>query len=118
MTPQYYAEHAEELKAKAAQRYADNPAKLIARSRAYYAENKQKCKAQTAGYRVKNAEKLKASGAKHRTEISPSYAARAIGLKTSQLTPEILALKREQLTLHRLARQLRKAKDESSTDTR
>jgi hypothetical protein len=43
---------------------------------------------------------------------------KTLGLRANEITPELIALKREQLTLRRLARQLKEAANESSKDTR
>ncbi len=52
----------------------------------------------------------------HAAELTDYYVASSMGLKKSQCTPELLAMKREQLLARRLARQLKKAADESSKD--
>jgi hypothetical protein len=54
---------------------------------------------------------LKAWGA--RQALEPTYVAQRLGIPISRLTPELLDLKREQLTIHRLSKQLKRAKNET-----
>ena len=58
------------------------------------------------------------SKAKDRAELGPRYLARTIGLPLSMTPADLLELKRQQLTAHRLARQLKEANHESSKDPR
>ena len=46
------------------------------------------------------------------------YIYKTLGMRWGQITPELIEMKREQLTLRRLARQLKEAANESSKDTR
>jgi hypothetical protein len=51
-------------------------------------------------------------------QMTRSYLASLIDIKVQDLTPEVEAMKRDALTLRRLARQLRKgASDEGSKDS-
>lgn len=48
--------------------------------------------------------------------LAPGYVAKCLGIPLSNIPAELLQMKREQITLRRLARQLRRASDESSED--
>ena len=101
-----------------------NPEKVVARSAAYRKANHEKAAAYKAAYRKENPEKHAAKNAawgkanpekvaaikkSSVLEMRPAYIAGVIGLPTSHLTPELLALKREQLTTHRLSKQITQA---------
>lgn len=61
--------------------------------------------ARMAAYRKENPEKEAAA----RLEMLPAYVAARLSIPVAVLTPELLALKREQLSIHRLSRQINKA---------
>lgn len=96
---------------------AANPEKFSARSAAWNAANAEKVAAYQAAYRAAyypaNFEKIAARRADYVASLSASYLSSLLGIPTAQLTPELLELKREQLSLRRLARQLKKAANES-----
>jgi len=51
-------------------------------------------------------------------QMSPRYVAHILKMDMEQITTELIAMKREQLTIRRLARQLKEKANESSTDPR
>lgn len=87
----------------------------------YRARKAEAAKATTA-YRQKHKDDVlrwsRESKAKDRAELGPRYLARTIGLPLTMTPAHLLELKRQQLTAHRLARQLKDATDESSKDPR
>ena len=58
-------------------------------------------------YREKNKEKIKQYKLKYVSIVHPWYAASLIGIKLDSLPQEIIELKREQLQIHRIARELK-----------
>jgi hypothetical protein len=48
--------------------------------------------------------------------MTPAYVAKVMRIKVADLTPEILAMKREQIFICRLSRQLKEKACESSKD--
>ena len=92
------------------------PGKFKARKTAYRNANQEKAKAWNSKYRKANREKLKDKAAKLVAEMGKSYISTLTGIPAAFLTPEVLAIKREQLETHRLAKQLRQAtKDEHAS---
>lgn len=116
-------EKANPEKVRAAQkaRYAANPEKARAASRAWYAANPDKANAATKAWFAANPEKANAAyrrlGRKYTNELHPVYIAQILKIKVKDLTPHLLALKQEQLTIHRLSKQLKKALHESIQHT-
>ena len=89
------------LCAVAAARYAANPEKAKARQVAWRAANPEKVKALDAVWRARNPEKVKARQVAYCDELRPAYVANALRIPVTQVTPELLELKRLQLTIHR-----------------
>lgn len=94
----------------------ENPEKAAARKAAWRKANPENPKERNdrnSAWRKKNPEKLAANrsayGFVERAELRPSYVARMLQIPVSQLTPELLELKREQLLFKRLARDLTQA---------
>ncbi len=104
-----------------------------AKTRAWKAENAARKKAADNAYRERHrdrkieylrsyyeqhqearTEKLK----KEVAEITPRYVADLLKMHPAKLTPELVKLKQEQITLRRMARQLKDAIRESSKDPR
>lgn len=142
----HYKENADAIKAKTRAWDKANRDKVNARHRAWYAANldqARSCKAQYARdhpeknkeWRSKNKEKVKASQAhwieqhqdkrkksvaksqrKAVEQLKPSYISMALRIPVGHIPPDLLAMKQEQLSAHRLARQLKKAANESSKD--
>jgi len=86
-----------------------NPEKVAAQGPAYCKANPEKVAAGKVAYYKKNAEKIHAMAKFVASEMRPAYVATCIGLPVSRLTPELLALKRQQLKTHRLSKQIAKA---------
>ena len=101
---------------------ANNTGRHYKSQRAWAKKNPDKCRKYIDAWRARNKdyalEAGRARAAIRVALISPSYCATIIGIPTAELTPELLALKREQLTIRRLARQLKEKANESSTDPR
>lgn len=114
-------------RAKNRERYAENKDAVLAATAKYRAENKEdlavKRAARNARYRAEEPERLKAQAARqyarhkkalaaktaeHRAELSPGYVASTLGLALPQVSPELLALKREQLLARRALKALNK----------
>jgi hypothetical protein len=104
----YREAHADEKNAKQKIRLDANPDAKNARA------------AKQAIYRDTNRRDLAAKAKRHNkiavNTLAPGYVAKCLGLPLSRTPAELLQLKREQLTLCRLARQLKRASDESSED--
>lgn len=89
----YRAKHREKLNAKAAKWRADNRE----RERAW-------CKK----WRDSRPDKQKEIGTKRTSNLTASYIATSLKMKVSNLTPELIELKREQLLMRRATKQLTK----------
>ena len=74
--------------------YQKDADKFRKRSKAYWQENSEVC-----------IEKGKA----YRRELRAGYVAMTLDMKVSEVPPELIALKREQLAIKRMARELKKA---------
>ncbi len=100
----------------------NNREKYLAKERERRSKNKERYLASHMTWIAKNPEKAKAmrraASAKQTERMNDCYVANALRLKKADAPPELLALKREQLTIHRLARQLKEKANESSTDPR
>ena len=102
------AENPEKHKACVKKWRAENPEKEKATKAKWCAENPEKNRASGAKWRAENPEKVKAIEAQRTAGLASAYVAASCGLKVSQLTPELLELKRAQLQMHRLTKQLNK----------
>lgn len=101
-------------------KFAAHPEVYRARSARWARENPEKANDQSAKWRAANPEKARAAFRKSNSKVAgavtPAYAAQKLGLSVSLLTPELLALKREQLTVSRLAKQLKRRANETLTN--
>ena len=92
------------------------------RQLAWANRNRDKCRQFHNAWKDRNKDNVlmaeKVRNAEQVALASPSYCAGILGIATAELTPELHAMKREQLTTHRLARQLKEKANESSTDPR
>ena len=86
-----------------------NPEKVNATRDAWIKANPEKVAATATAYYKANLEKFTARSKAIASEMRPSYIAQRIGLPVAQLSPELLALKREQLATHRLSKQITQA---------
>lgn len=71
------------------------------------AENLKKRIAAARAWEMANPDARRASRAKAVAELRPAYVASALRIPTEQLTPELLALKREQILNQRALRELK-----------
>ena len=85
------------------------------------ASNKEKVSEYMRRYRSANKEKLLDASRSARSALTDTYISNflvfATGVPRAHITDQLINLKRDQLTMRRLARQLRKASNESSKDT-
>ena len=84
-----------------------NPDKRRAKEAAWRNANPDKRRAKEAAWRNANPDKVKAKGAAQTKALTPSYVASTIGVRVADLTPDLLTLKREQIEIHRLAKQVK-----------
>lgn len=94
--------------------YLANRAKVIGWTTSFIQDGREKpeSKAKRQARGVAYSRKAKEDLADH--YIAQLFCRHDAGLKRSQITPELLAMKREQVLTRRLARQLKKAINESS----
>jgi len=89
-----------------------NLEKLSASQKAYREENREKVLAKNKAYREENREKVlaskKADHIANRKALKDPYIAHLLRMKRSEAPPELLELKREQIRLTRLTRELKK----------
>ena len=78
-------------------------------SRRYNLDNRAEALEKKRAWRVSNPGKAKARDTRNsawsRQKLKPAYVAKALGMPVKQVTPELLELKREQLTYHRLLKE-------------
>lgn len=114
-------------------RHQANRTAVLEKQRAYYQKNKARIlarqrlpaevnRAKTIAWRKANSEKVKAWRRRATANLTDDYVRDRLVTKTTlsrdQLTPALVAMKREEITLRRLARQLKKVINESRTNTR
>jgi hypothetical protein len=91
------------------------------KERARYWKDPDKARKKAEEYRTDKYEDVMRRNREHlkedRENLGPVYVAKVLGMRRKEVPPQLLEMKKEQLTLRRLARQLRKAKNESSKDT-
>lgn len=123
----YRDENKEKLKAYIKARYVENKEKqkdylksyreankekLVAKGKAYCEANKEKRGAYLKSYYASNKDKqldrAKSWREESSKEINDSYCSTVLNIRVKDATPEILELKRQQLKLHRLTKQLKK----------
>ena len=104
----YREENRERLLQEARARYAKNPTPTLLRHIKRWGHK-------LSEYRKYTGERLK----KNREILGDAYVRRSLKEKSkvSEVTPHLMNLKREQLTIYRIARQLKKAANETSKDT-
>lgn len=104
-------------------RQATKP-KIRQLERARYWKDPDKARKEAAQYRAENYDEVTRRNRERmkdeRENLKPRYVAKVLGMKPGEVPPPLLALKTEHLTVLRLLRplkqQLRKARNESSTD--
>ena len=103
----YYAENSEKVRARKAKWRAENPEKVRARHAKYHAENVEKERAIKAKWRAENPEKERAIKAKCRASLTDGYIADLLDLPAKKVPPQLIELKREQILLQRLAKEMK-----------
>jgi len=86
---------------------AENPEKGRASKAKCRAENPEKERARHAKYHAENVEKVRASKAKCRASLNDGYIAELLRLPAKKAPPQLIELKREQILLHRLAKEMK-----------
>jgi len=86
---------------------AENPEKERASAAKYRAENPEKVRARVAKYRAENPEKVRAIKAKCRASLTDGYIADLLDLPAKKVPPQLIELKREQILLQRLAKEMK-----------
>lgn len=84
-----------------------NPEKARAVVKVWILENLQRHRGVRKAWRDANTGRVRGYSEKGRASLTPSYVAAVMGLHTPNLTPELLELKREQLTLYRLSKEIK-----------
>ena len=87
----------------------ENPKKAAKKDAEWARNNRDKRVVICTKYREANRSQISQSEKARKNKISDGYAAQLIGLRISIAPPELLALKREQLAIKRMARELKKA---------
>lgn len=82
-----------------------------------YRENLETAKKQQRAYYEANAERVKEYHRQLVAAAAPSYVASLMQMPVAEIPEPLLRMKQEQITLRRLARQLKEAAHESSKDT-
>jgi hypothetical protein len=95
----------EASRARRKKSYQENPEKFRHLAREFAAANPIKRKSQYLRWKAENPEKVNV----HVERMTNAYVAYALKMRVADASPELLALKREQLTIHRLSRQLKQA---------
>jgi len=103
----YRAENSEKLRASLAKYRAENVEKERASHAKYLAENSEKVRAGWAKYYAENPEKVRARKAKFRANLADGYIAGMLGLTVKKAPPQLIELKREQILLQRLAKEMK-----------
>ena len=103
------AANAEKERSRKAAWRAANPEREKDRNAAYRAANPQKERDRAVVWSAANRDKRCAYAAKAVANLRDDYVARVIGLPVREVPPELINLKREQIRLHRLARELEQA---------
>ena len=106
MTPEQEAAWKESTAARDKAYYEANKEKVAARHRTYREANKEKLAAREKAYREANKEKVVARHRTYRELITDQYAAQKLGLKKSECPPELIEMKREQLLIARMTKEL------------
>jgi phage/plasmid-associated DNA primase len=96
--------HPEKRKAASRQWHANHPDKSRA---AADRRDREKLLAGQAAWRARNAEQLQARAKAVVAKLAPSYIANTLRIPLDELTPELLALKREKIEMHRISKQIK-----------
>ncbi len=72
----------------------------------YYGSNRETLLARDAEYRKANGQAIAAKQADRIKRLTPGYIASLIGVSLGDAPPELIELKREQVAIHRLTKQL------------
>ena len=100
---EFYADKSKKDEKRARCKKCDSPCQRNRRI-----ENLEKFRAREAKMRAENPEKVLSTAAKSRQNLTPSYIANVMHISVNACPPELLELKRHQLEMHRLTKQLTK----------
>lgn len=104
-----YRRNAERKKAAAKTWRTQNPEKVASQTERWQRANPEKCREADRRYATANRGKVLEKGRRIREAMTDAYVAGAIGVSVKVAPAELLSLKREQLAIKRMARELKKA---------
>jgi hypothetical protein len=104
-----YQRHAEKKKAAVRDWRTKNPEKVAEQTRQWQKANPDKCREADMRYATSNPEKVREKARRIRASMTDAYIAGQLQLSVKRAPPELIALKREQLAIKRMARELKKA---------
>lgn len=105
----YYAANREKVLAKRKAYTEANREKELANRKAYREANREKVLAGKMAYREANLEKVRFQATVRSEDLRDDYVAKTMSMKVKDCPPDLLELKREQLRMHRLTKQLNNA---------
>jgi hypothetical protein len=85
-------------------------------NKAWREANPEKARACEMAYLEKSREKRNAIKRKNAENITPLHVAKALRMKVSEVPPDLLELKREQIAMYRLVSKLNQAIDETNQE--
>jgi hypothetical protein len=104
----WYAANPERARENNAAWRAANPEKKRAHDAARRAADPEKHRARVLAWLKEHSEEVIRRSSKAREDLAPHYVAGVLHMSVKELTPELLELKREQLRLKRITRELKK----------
>lgn len=113
----YYQRNQDAIKAKAAAWKRENPEKALAAVAAWQKANPLKVADAKRKYSSNNVERERYSDFLARAFLADAYVADCIALRRGDVPTELIAIKREQLAIKRMARELKKAATKPTGET-
>lgn len=114
----WYARNRVKKLAQNAARVAADPHKEAARVRAWRQRNYEWHMLKVRAWQAANPDKVKEIARRRVAELTQDYLAGLIGLPVKEVPHDLLEMKRDQLLVRRMARQLKEAINESSKESR
>ena len=114
-----YLANADHIKEKSREWKRLNADRHLASVKKWQQDNKDKVNAYNKASDARNPERILRKRRHHTDTLTDSYVSGAVGIKVKDCPPELIELKREQLTIKRLSRQIKqttKAHNETSTN--
>lgn len=106
-TPEEWARIQEQNRERLLKWRAENPEAVIEQRRNFYVKNREQEREQTRKWYAENKEKGLERARKDVKALSPAYVARCLHIPVAECPPELIEMKREQLMLVRLTKQLK-----------